>query len=425
METIIIQNFKFGLDSRRSELTSQPGTLEVCENAHINAGGEIEKRKAFVDAANAVAFAATTFGLEVTDTGLMTFGSAAAPASLPTGVTYQRLQDGLGGTMLSVIGSTNLNGKAFVLATFRDSTNVQTMTRGFYDGTLVLSFSNGIVWQGATLTTLGDALVAQITAYLEGWTSSNSSGAVTVKSPVGVTFVPTTEEDSTAGGFSPAPYRVDQNGAAVSGLCASAAVLITGTSGGGTIQVSSTYETPDTDLTGGNVAWNATVAQTAADVAAAINARTAIHGYRSTSNAGKFNVYAPPGSQYNGSALSVTFAAITVSFAVSPDADTTTALLYVSPTAVQKTVRSRQGRSMLVRSDNVTALGGTPPYTWAEYSSGTGNGIVISAATGVQVSFSKQLSIDESVTGRFKVTDNAAVTVAFDVYLSLEFYTTL
>lgn len=425
MEELRIANFRFGWDQRRTELTSQPGTLETLENLFVNSGAELEKRLAFVQAANEVAFAATTFGLEATEDGLVTFGSAAAPATLPTGVTYQRLQDGLGGNMLSVVQSTNLNGKAFVIATFRDSTNVQTMTRAFYDGTLVASFSNGIVWQGATLTTLGADLVTEITEYLEGWTSVNASGAVTVKSPIGVTFVPTATEDSTAGGFSPAPYRVDQNGAAVPGVCAAAAVLITGTSGGGTIQVSSTYETPDTDLTGGNVAWNATATQTAIDVAAAINARTAIHGYRSIANAGKFSVYAPPGSQYNGSALSVTFAAITVSFAVSPDADTTTPLLSVSPTAVQKTIQSRQGRSMLVRSDNVTALGGTPPYTWAEYSSGTANGIVISAATGAQVTFSKQLSIDESVTGRFKVTDNAAVTVAFDVYLSLEFYTTV
>ena len=48
MSYIKIESFKPGLDTRRSELTSLPGTLEVCENAHINPGGEIEKRKAFV-----------------------------------------------------------------------------------------------------------------------------------------------------------------------------------------------------------------------------------------------------------------------------------------------------------------------------------------------------------------------------------------
>lgn len=87
---IQLSNFKYGLDTRRSELTSLPGTLMTCVNAFINAGGEIEKRKAFIKATNL--FPTNTFGLQDTDTGLMTFGSDAAPnASLPTGVTYQRL----------------------------------------------------------------------------------------------------------------------------------------------------------------------------------------------------------------------------------------------------------------------------------------------------------------------------------------------
>lgn len=48
MPSILIENFKFGLDKRRSILTSQMGTLDVIVNAHINQGGEIEKRKAFI-----------------------------------------------------------------------------------------------------------------------------------------------------------------------------------------------------------------------------------------------------------------------------------------------------------------------------------------------------------------------------------------
>jgi hypothetical protein len=48
MAYIALQNFNRGLDSRRSELTSAPGTLSQCENAHITVGGEVEKRKAFV-----------------------------------------------------------------------------------------------------------------------------------------------------------------------------------------------------------------------------------------------------------------------------------------------------------------------------------------------------------------------------------------
>lgn len=60
-----------GLDTRRSELTSQPGTLETFQNAHINQGGEIEKRKAFPR----TQIPANTFGFQETTTGIDVFGS--------------------------------------------------------------------------------------------------------------------------------------------------------------------------------------------------------------------------------------------------------------------------------------------------------------------------------------------------------------
>lgn len=44
-----IESFKYGIDTRRSVLTSQVGTLVTCENGFINQGGEIEKRKKFDD----------------------------------------------------------------------------------------------------------------------------------------------------------------------------------------------------------------------------------------------------------------------------------------------------------------------------------------------------------------------------------------
>jgi hypothetical protein len=47
MGQINVSNFKYGLDTRRSQLSSQLGTLLVCQNAHINEGGEAEKRKEF------------------------------------------------------------------------------------------------------------------------------------------------------------------------------------------------------------------------------------------------------------------------------------------------------------------------------------------------------------------------------------------
>lgn len=73
MAYTIPQNFKQGLDTRRSELTSVPGCLVTCENGHVNQGGEIEKRKAFVK----TILPEDTFGLEAVSTGLVVFGSVA------------------------------------------------------------------------------------------------------------------------------------------------------------------------------------------------------------------------------------------------------------------------------------------------------------------------------------------------------------
>jgi hypothetical protein len=88
---LALQNFRFGLDARRSELTSQPGTLMRAVDCHINQGAEIEKRKAFPK----TALPANTFGLLATSNGLMTFGSesAAAIGALPSPFIYQQLVD--------------------------------------------------------------------------------------------------------------------------------------------------------------------------------------------------------------------------------------------------------------------------------------------------------------------------------------------
>lgn len=47
MPYLLIEDFKNGLDVRKSSVTAPPGTLLELENAHITRGGEIEKRQAF------------------------------------------------------------------------------------------------------------------------------------------------------------------------------------------------------------------------------------------------------------------------------------------------------------------------------------------------------------------------------------------
>ncbi len=71
MPDFSIQNFKAGLDTRRSELTSVAGALLAAENGHINSGGVFEKRKAFVPSG----LPSAVYGLDGNDSGLYVFGS--------------------------------------------------------------------------------------------------------------------------------------------------------------------------------------------------------------------------------------------------------------------------------------------------------------------------------------------------------------
>jgi len=71
----IIDNFAFGLDTRKSVLTSPAGTLTRLRNAVITPGGEIAKRRAFVKVADVPG----TFGLAATSAKLVVFGRNVAP----------------------------------------------------------------------------------------------------------------------------------------------------------------------------------------------------------------------------------------------------------------------------------------------------------------------------------------------------------
>jgi hypothetical protein len=73
MPYIVVEHFKGGLDTRRSDLVSSPGTLIKAQNVHITRGGELEKRKAFKTYSDVPG----TFGLESTAAGIVTF----APSS--------------------------------------------------------------------------------------------------------------------------------------------------------------------------------------------------------------------------------------------------------------------------------------------------------------------------------------------------------
>lgn len=155
MNSLYIRDFRYGLDTRRGELTQRPGSLEVLHNGFINQGGEIENRKAFVRTARI----SGTYGLQSTSSGLVTFGSADLASSHPVNigtvgtpiyVNYVRLQHpaiAAGEStataayiMTELVYSFVYRGLAFAIAKFGDGKNYC-----YYDGVLASDFVSGLI----------------------------------------------------------------------------------------------------------------------------------------------------------------------------------------------------------------------------------------------------------------------------------------
>lgn len=195
MPSLKIKNFKFGLDARKSEVEAQAGTLVELTNAHINQGGEVEKRKAFVR----TAVSASAFGAQPTASGIATFGSDADPggwaavsATVGKTVYYQRLQHPavLAGTVYNaslhamdrVVFSDTFGGYAFVVAKFADG-----YTFAYYNGTLVPDFVAGLVlpYLAGSNTLIATHMMGAVNN-TENYTATNPApGIIDIDGPVG------------------------------------------------------------------------------------------------------------------------------------------------------------------------------------------------------------------------------------------------
>lgn len=127
MPTIWVRKIDGGLDARRLPETTAGGALIKAEDGHLNRGGEFEKRAAFVPE---YTLPTGTVSLAADPDGLYVFGSAAEPANIPAGVTYQRLENGA--KTLEKVKSWDLfSGDIYAIALYTDDT-----LSGFYDGTI-------------------------------------------------------------------------------------------------------------------------------------------------------------------------------------------------------------------------------------------------------------------------------------------------
>ena len=135
MPAVVIDSFGRGLDFRRDKTSSKPATLLQLVNAHIDSGGQIEKRKAMVKIADA-SLTADTFGLASRNGALFTFGSKTRPETLPAALGYQQLKLADGYDMTAVLDVERFDGKFYVVAEFG-----AFGVAHFYDGVLIRAMS--------------------------------------------------------------------------------------------------------------------------------------------------------------------------------------------------------------------------------------------------------------------------------------------
>jgi len=457
-----INGFKYGLDTRKDVLTSQPGTLVTLENAFVNQGAEIEKRRAFVLFGDVGALDgngdAGTFGIESTSSGIVVFGSALVfgttpsqsqpvlASAMPAGVTYQQLKhptlvndsgesyDRTLHRMTLLVFSENYNGLAFACAKFADGRKFL-----YYDGTLIQQSANGLVMTNRiALADLSVDLARQINEL--GWYSvantkesgAAQNGSTIVQSPQADYFDALPEDTSTAGYIGNKKISID--GAATAGTSAVASFQVSVNTGPFTITAPANSDgTGTVDLCGGAVSVGATLADTAELIKDAINDLSDFHGYTSVRSGANVFVYA--NSEWGNFTFNLTVTGTdTAPSAGSPGAitallvpQTTTQVGYtvvVTTTSLAVFFSSGiPGEQLLSGNATVAAVGGTGPYTylWSETTAGAGNGINVSNETSQTATFSKLLVADSFISGSFRcvITDTMAVSYQLNITVIL------
>lgn len=161
MSYFAIEDFRAGMDTRRMPVLSVPGSLLELVNGHINRGGEIEKRLAFVPQ---ITLPAGTLGLASVGGTLYTFGSVGSvtfPAGSPANLVYQQLTHPSGAALAKVVQVSAFSGKPYVIAQFDDGAIFH-----FYDGTRHAEFVEARARASFNITggtTVGVAATASFT----------------------------------------------------------------------------------------------------------------------------------------------------------------------------------------------------------------------------------------------------------------------
>lgn len=332
MPYFAIEDFRAGMDTRRMPVLSVPGSLLSLVNGHINRGGEIEKRLAFVPQ---ITMPANTFGLAAVGGTLYTFGSVESvtfPAGSPSNLVYQRLQHPTGAAMAKVLQVSAFAGRPYVIAQYEDgsiyhfyngtrhaeyveararaSFNITGGTVGGVSATASFTITGGINSTGDRITSIRAGTLAILTQPIQH-NGSNSGTAAAVAAAIN-SFVGNPDFTATAAGATVTITSVTP-GTSFNGL-----VLTVGVTGGFTVGSVSNFaggvDNAITALTvdgisiiGRRVLHTGNNTTTAAALAAEINEHQSTPEYRALAVGNRVNVMVQSaGSANNGKTVAIT-----------------------------------------------------------------------------------------------------------------------
>lgn len=288
MSYIVVEDFKFGMDRRRARSSGAPGALWLGKNVHITRGGDIERRKKFVEHAT---LPAGTFDLAGVSGQLFVFGSQAAP-TMPPEVVYQRLEHPDGEDMSDIRGWTTFDGMLYASAEYADGSAYH-----FYDGARVEDW-DALSENIGSLAYVAFALAQKIDREA-AYTATAVGNVVKITAAVpgtGYTIAKATANGAGVNDQDITLTEIQANVAEVLDARATGTVTITGGSFDSGVNQIVSVTVNGVTVTAGAVDWETSNSATAAALAASINSHTSVPDYTATAVGATVTIRAAAGT---------------------------------------------------------------------------------------------------------------------------------
>jgi hypothetical protein len=302
MSYSVIENFSSGVDRTRPIYALPAGSLWECVNGHISRGGDVEKRKAFVE--KYVLPTGSTVGLATTDDAIYVFGSAAEPPGIPAGVTYQRLRHPDGSTAMTKLVSHDLfDGKVYAVALFADGN-----TYHYYDGEIVADWYTGIVRPDM----VDNAGIAEHLRELidadDDLVGTRTGSIVTIEKAVDGTFEISASTENVEGGVDDQELELTRLTLGKAEVLARVSITITGGTYNPGVDRISALTINGVSVISGAINWESSNENTAFLIAQDITSFNSTPEYTATSEGNVITIFAATGSGAtpNGYVVAVT-----------------------------------------------------------------------------------------------------------------------